>query len=87
MSQKHDRTLAAIFKTPTAKTLRWNELAGLLKSIDCEMLQRAGSRVMFVRGDVIARIHKPHPRPELEEYQVKDAREFLIAIGAQPEGE
>ena len=37
----------------------------------------SGSRVCFIKGKKIFRMHKPHPRKELLEYQVKELTEEL----------
>jgi hypothetical protein len=38
----------------------------------------SGSRVKFIKGDVAIILHKPHPRKELLEYQIKQVLEILI---------
>ena len=37
----------------------------------------SGSRVIFQRGNISIRLHKPHPRKNLHEYQVKLVLEVL----------
>ena len=32
----------------------------------------SGSRVCFIKGQKVFRMHKPHPRKELLEYQIKE---------------
>ena len=37
----------------------------------------SGSRVKFMKGDIPVILHKPHPRKELLEYQIKQITEVL----------
>ena len=37
----------------------------------------SGSRVKFMKGNVPIILHKPHPRKELLEYQIKQVLEIL----------
>ena len=41
----------------------------------------SGSRVCFVKDNKVFRMHKPHPRKELLEYQVKELIEELNQEG------
>lgn len=41
----------------------------------------SGSRVKFIRGDIPIILHKPHPRKELLEYQVKQILAILEEEG------
>lgn len=57
----------------TPKTFKWAELEKVLTSLGFEKLEGAGSRVKFYNkdADVMINLHKPHPKPELKAYQVK----------------
>ncbi|NLB81017.1 MAG: type II toxin-antitoxin system HicA family toxin [Clostridiaceae bacterium] len=37
----------------------------------------SGSRVKFIKDEIIIILHKPHPRKELLEYQIKQVLEVL----------
>ena len=37
----------------------------------------SGSRVKFLKGNIAIILHKPHPRKELLEYQIKQVLEIL----------
>ena len=37
----------------------------------------SGSRVKFLKGNIAIILHKPHPRKELLEYQIKQILEIL----------
>ena len=40
-----------------------------------------GSRVKFIKGNIPIILHKPHPRKELLEYQIKQVIEILEREG------
>ena len=58
----------------------FNELWTTLKAFGFEMSdagKTSGSRVKFLKGNVAIVLHKPHPRKELLEYQIKQVLETL----------
>lgn len=46
-----------------------------------EQIEGSGSRVKFIRQDVIINLHKPHPQKELKHYAVTQIREILRSEG------
>ena len=84
MNSKHTKTLAIIFKTPVSGTLEWAAIESLLLAIGCDVIEGSGSRVRFVRDNIVASFHRPHPAKEATRYQVRDARDYLIALGVTP---
>ena len=84
MNSKHTKTLSAIFKTPVSGTLEWAAIEGLLLAIGCDVIEGSGSRVWFVRENIVASFHRPYPAKEAKRYQVRDARDYLIALGVTP---
>lgn len=84
MNSKHTKTLAAIFTDPVSGTIRWKAIESLFMAVGCKRIQTEGSRVRFVKDDVVGAFHRPHPAKEAKQYQVRDAREFLIKIGVEP---
>lgn len=51
-----------------------------LEGLGFEMYNKGktgGSRVKFIRGNIGIILHKPHPRKELLEYQIKQVLEIL----------
>jgi len=84
MNSKHSRTLAALFADPVSPTIVWADIEGLLVAVGARILEGAGSAVRFEKDGRIARFHRPHPAKEAKRYQVRDAREFLQAIGVEP---
>ena len=66
------------------KDFTFDELQSLLEALGFEMHSKgktSGSRVKFMYGKVPIIIHKPHPRKELLEYQVKQVLENLEKEG------
>lgn len=84
MKAAHQRTLTAIFSTPTPTTLAWREMESLFVALGAQVIEGRGSRVRFELDGVIATFHRPHPQKEAKPYQVRDARTFLIQAGIQP---
>lgn len=84
MNSKHRKTLAAVFRDPVPAGIPWNDVESLLRAVDAETVEGAGSRVRFAKGDAVVTFHRPHPAKEAKRYQVRDARAFLIAIGVTP---
>ena len=67
-----------------AKTLVWADIEALLLAVGCTILEGDGSRVRFIRGDLIGYFHRPHPKKEAAPYQIRDAKTFLTKLGAEP---
>jgi hypothetical protein len=84
MNSRHRKTLAAIFSNPTPKTMVWADIEALFLALGCEIIEGDGSRVRFIRDDIIGYFHRPHPKKEAAPYQIRDAKTFLIKLGAEP---
>lgn len=84
MNSKHKKTLQAVFAYPCSGTIEWSEIESLLIAVGALLKEGRGSRVRFVFGEHVATFHRPHPEKEAKPYQVKDARNFLKAIGVVP---
>lgn len=66
------------------KDFTFSELQALMNALgfeQCEKGRTSGSRVKFVKGEVFIILHKPHPRKELLEYQVKQVYDNLKKAG------
>jgi len=62
------------------KDFTFDEARTALESLDFVLSDKgrtSGSRVKFLRGNVPIYLHKPHPRKELLEYQIKQILEVL----------
>ena len=84
MNSKQRGTLEAVFTDPVPATIEWAAIEGLLIAVGCRVIEGSGSRVRFECRGQIASFHRPHPAKEAKRYQVRDAREFLIALGVKP---
>ncbi len=84
MNGKHKKTLAAIFASPTPRSLAFRDIENLLRAIGCTVEERPGSAVGFARDNCTVGFHRPHPGKEAKPYQIKDARDFLQRIGVEP---
>jgi hypothetical protein len=85
MNRKQRKTLDAIFASPTPKTLPFNDMESLFRAVGCEVIEGDGSRVAFKLRGVRVAFHRPHPRKEALEYQVRAAKDFFEALGIIPE--
>jgi hypothetical protein len=84
LRSRHRRTLEQIFATPTPSDIRWAAVVALMRVLDVEMAEWAGSRVVFKKdaGRIVA--HRPHPGPNLDRGQVRSVATFLATIGVRP---
>jgi hypothetical protein len=58
----------------------FDEMRNALEALGFEMSNKgktSGSRVKFLKGSIPIFLHKPHPRKELLEYQIKQVLEVL----------
>ena len=84
MNARQTKTLSAIFTDPISATIAWSAIENLLVAVGCRIVEGQGSRVRFVKGDLVASFHRSHPAKEAQRYQVRDAREFLMKLGVKP---
>ena len=62
------------------KDFTFDEMRNVLENLGFKMYEKgktSGSRVKFFKGSVAIIMHKPHPRKELLEYQIKQILEIL----------
>jgi len=84
MNSRQRKTLDVIFTDPASKTLPWDDLVSLLKSVGCRVIKKGGSAFGFEKNGQIFHAHKPHPQNTIKEHVVKGARRYLIKIGEMP---
>ncbi|NLW05219.1 MAG: type II toxin-antitoxin system HicA family toxin [Pseudomonadaceae bacterium] len=84
MNSKQQKTILAIFKSPTNGNLEWAQVESLLKSLGCAVIEGSGSSVTFELNGKRAYFHRPHPQKEALKYRVKAVKAFLISIGVKP---
>lgn len=81
---KKDKLIGRLLQMPRDFTFSEVEtLFGLLSFDRSDKGKTSGSRVAFVnkKSDAKIILHKPHPRKELLEYQIKQIIEFLKEEG------
>ena len=79
---KKDKLIFRLKSKP--KDFTFDEAKSLLGMFDYALSntgKTSGSRVCFVKGDKVFRMHKPHPRKELLMYQVNELIEELEQEG------
>ena len=84
MNARHAKTLAAVFKAPTPANVEWSAVEAMLLAVGCSLVKGSGSRVRFVKDDMIETFHRPHPAKEAKRYQLRAARDYLIRLGVKP---
>jgi hypothetical protein len=52
-------------------------LLALFNSLDFQKVEGEGSRVTLANGDVVIKLHKPHPQKEVRAYAVKQVKKML----------
>ena len=75
---RKEKLIERLKKNP--KDFTFDEMKTLLESLGFEMFNKgktSGSRVKFLKGNTAIILHKPHPRKELLEYQIKQVLEVL----------
>lgn len=67
------------------KDFTWDELRRILNSfeyVECNMGKTSGSRVRFIRKpNSMINLHKPHPKPIMKSYQIKQVIQQLQKEG------
>jgi hypothetical protein len=81
---RHEKTLKAIYATPTSANIRWADIESLFRSRNAKISQRAGSRVAVNLNGTARVFHRPHPQPEAKKATVESVREFLRQAGVKP---
>ncbi len=81
---KKDKLIAKLKSHP--KDFTFDEAESLLEYFSytrCDKGKTSGSRVMFTNSENSTKIalHKPHPREELLDYQIKQLVDFLEQEG------
>jgi hypothetical protein len=84
MKAKHLKTLQAIFHMPTSANLPFADMETLARALGGEVIEREGSRVVFLISGGMWHAHRPHPGKEAKKYQVEEFRDFLEQKGWKP---
>lgn len=84
VNKAQQKTLVALFSTPTPTSLKRRKIESLLITVGARRIEGSGSRVRFELNGVVASFHRPHPSKEAKPYQVWDTKEFLLQAGVRP---
>ncbi len=81
ISNKHKKTLAAVFEEPTRANINWNDILALFKALGAEVSEGRGSRIRVALKGIRATFHRPHPEKETDKGTIKSVRRFLLEAG------
>lgn len=84
MTQKHHKTLEAIFANPVRSNVVWRDIEVMLKAHGAEITEGNGSHVRIALNGVRAVFHRPHPRKETDKGALVSMRRFLVTAGVMP---
>lgn len=86
LPSRHLRTLDAIFREPTSSSLRWREVASLLKALGAIIDHRPGSSRRASLNGIDLQFHEPHGTAgaSLQRGFVRRLRTFLERAGVSP---
>ena len=84
MTNKHQKTLRAIFSDPVRPSIKWADIESLLMALEAERDEGSGSRIRFALNGIRATFHRPHPHKETDRWAVKSVRRFLEEGGIKP---
>lgn len=65
----------------TKRNFLWLDLVAILIALGFRKLEAEGSRVDFVKDDLVINLHKPHPSKEIKAYALKQVKEKLKEWG------
>jgi hypothetical protein len=84
VQKRHQRTLSAPFRRPTATDVAWRDVMTLIVALGGEVRSRSGSvRALSLRGRNLV-VHEPHPSGLLPRALVLRLRRCLLEGGIEP---
>jgi len=83
MNRKHTKTLQAIFAKPVSSSIKFSDIEAMVLALGGDVREGDGSRVALLLNGGIKHAHRPHPGKEAKQYQIKEIREWLTAIGVK----
>ena len=83
MNSKHTKTLKAIFAKPAASNVKFSDIEAMVIGLGGEVLEGDGSRVALLMAGGVKHAHRPHPGKEAKQYQIREIKEWLIALGVK----
>jgi hypothetical protein len=83
MSNRHRRTLVAVFREPVSATIVWDDVESMLVHYGAIIRERSGSRIAVTLGSTMT-LHRPHPAKEAAQHTIRAVRDFLTLAGVKP---
>jgi hypothetical protein len=83
MNSKHAKTLKAIFAKPVASNIKFGDIESMVVGMGGEVREGDGSRVALLLNGGIKHAHRPHPGKEAKQYQIREVKEWLTALGVK----
>lgn len=77
MNSRRKKTLEAIISRPTKGNILFSDIEGLVKALEGDVRDGAGSRLVFELGGQRKYMHRPHPDKDAKKYQIDDLRDWL----------
>jgi hypothetical protein len=84
MSNRHRRTLEAVFRDPVSATIVWADVERMLLHYGAEIEEGRGSRIKVLLRKQRAAFHRPHPQKEARERQIRAVRQLLTDAEITP---
>jgi hypothetical protein len=84
MSNRHRKTLEAVFRDPVSATIVWADVERMLLHYGATIREGKGSRIAVTLNGQRARYHRPHPQKEAQQYVIVSLRVFLTLAGVVP---
>ena len=81
MNSKHTKTLRSVFAKPIEGNIKFSDIEALAVALGGEVREGDGSRVALLLNGGVKHAHRPHPGKEAKRYQVKEIKEWLMAVG------
>jgi HicA toxin of bacterial toxin-antitoxin, len=81
LNNRHKKTLATIFTTPTRANILWTDIERLFLALGATVREGKGSRVRIELNGIVLVFHRPHPNKETVKGAVESARDFLEEAG------
>jgi len=53
-------------------------------ALGCQRIEAAGSRVRFMKDNVLLMVHRPHPGKQAKPYQIDACKKFLSRLELRP---
>jgi hypothetical protein len=81
MNSKHTKTSRLVFAKPIEGNIKFSDIEAFVVGLGGEVREGDGSRVALLLNGGVKHAHRPHPGKEAKRYQVKEIKEWLMAVG------